>query len=187
MIDFSESEKFIIQGVFSIIAIFLVIFGWVFLRKNANLFAKRTELNASAKDMSEIINRIVAISEDYWLVHNAKCKYDNFVYESLIMNQISRLLQKENNLKKYGVSLSAKSIIQLRQSLTLKQKDNTTQNKQIFSEILSISSKLQNEIDQKILNSNIGKVSFFHKYVELKGILTGFIIVNIYLLFLLFF
>ncbi|MEL0634660.1 hypothetical protein V6237_17965 [Pseudoalteromonas carrageenovora] len=187
MISFSESEIFIIQSVFSIIAIFLVILGWVFLRKNASLFAKRSELNSSAKDMSEIINKIIDISEDYWLVHTAKCKYDNFVYESLIMNKIGRLLQKENNLKKYGVSLSAKSIIQLRQSLTLNQKDNTTLNKHIFSQILSTSSKLQNEIDQKVLTSNIGKINFFHEYVGLKGLLTGLIIVNTYLFFFLFF
>ncbi len=154
-IGYTLEEQFTLRFIFSWVAPILVIIGWVILRRNAHSFAKRSEMNNAGKEISSLLDRIIDVAEEYWLSHNSKCKYSAAVYESLIINFLSRVFEKEEVLRKYGVIIDVKTIVKFRRSLTLYEKSYPNLNQANFLSALKISTNLHISIESKINDANL--------------------------------
>jgi len=112
-------------------------------------------MNNVAKEISTLVESIIEVSRKYWLSHTSKSEYSRFSYELIAMSLITRLMQKESSLKKYGIKIDNRIVINLRRSLTLSSKNYHKENEYSFTSIIQESTKLINHLESKISQSNL--------------------------------
>lgn len=161
----------------------LIFAGWWFIRKNAKIFAARTEANSIAKDIQQITNDIGDISKEYWLSDKFENKYS---YEIIILAALDRLKTKIEVFKNYGIIINNTAFIKYRRTLTLDgRSESSTQESRnkSFSNILKQTTLLNNHIDELISRTNIdSSQSFYKNFALLLGIFVGVILSFFYLL-----
>jgi len=160
----------------------LIFAGWWFIRKNAKIFAARTEANSIAKEIQQITDDISVISRKYWLDD----KHDNHTFEIIVLAALDRLKTKIEILKNYGIVINDSDYISYRRTLTLVERTETSSKYNCniaFSEILKQTTLLNNHIDELISRTNINNsVSFYQNIPFISGLLLGVIFSFIYLI-----
>jgi hypothetical protein len=172
--SYSSEEKDVLRLLLSVLALCLVLAGWFFLRRNAHVFAKRSEMNNAGKEISALIDKIASVADDYWLSKEESQKYNEYLYQALTNSFLERLLEKETILRKYGVFIEIQTLVTYRQSLTLNSKSTPIENNKAFANVIQQSTLLHTQIEKQINNANLK--GFFQSIIDLHPTKMGIIL-----------
>ena len=131
-------------------------------------------INSIAKDTANLIDKLIDLSEEYWLGTDK----DTYAYETLSLSIVQRIVTKSVILEQYNFRIDNRYITRLRQALTLRAKSTVTdENKIQFGSIVSASNDINVYLDEKLKSQNTSKFSdLIDDYPNKTGLVLGLVI-----------